>query len=87
MTYEVLTTLVDVNGYWAYTGQVIDGQKKTPVSGVVPALKTNGMIKRAILNDIAKKAVEQQKPEPVTKTKKLTEDNTFKAKLKAAMVI
>lgn len=80
-TFEVLKTLNPAGDRWSYKGQIIHNAKKISVSGVVPSMKTDAMIKNAIIADIKRQVAEYLKSlEPPVK-KILTEDNIFKGQL------
>jgi hypothetical protein len=79
MTAEVLRVLQIDNGELVYTGQIIVGQTKYPITGRVPHLPTNGGIKRAIGDDIKRQIADYQAAQvAVPTTITLPASNIFK---------
>jgi len=82
MKYEIDNTLTKSGERWRFSGQLIEGTKKIPISETVADLKTDGMIKRAILEKVEAIINDYQK-QPAAQVKTLTEDAIFKSKLQA----
>ncbi len=81
MKYEVLNIIEEINGKWSFTGQIVDGLKKTQVGGTVNAFKTNSQIKNAIRTQMELEIQKYQGTLIPEKTKVLTTDSVFKTKL------
>ena len=77
-TAEILTTLKDQGDRWGYQGQIIHKAKKKAISGVVPKMKTDGMIKDKIIRDVKRQIQEYlaSLEPPIIKT--LSQDTVFK---------
>ena len=81
MKYEVQNRITLVDNRWKFKGQIIRGKKLIPVTGSVPNLATNGMIKRAIVKEM-EAALKKYKPKPTAPViKVLSENNIFKDEL------
>ena len=82
MTAEILTTLTIDGDKLIYTGQIIAGAKKIPVTGRVPWLPTTGSIKRAIGDDVQRQITDYLAiQEPVITTVVLPEGGKFVGEL------
>lgn len=79
MQFEVLNRLRLKDGFWHFRGQIIDGKAITLVKGKVAQFKTDGAIKRAILEKMKQALMAHKPPAPVIKT--LSRNNIFKSKL------
>lgn len=82
MIFEIDNTLAKVVNGWRFTGHLIEDNKRTSISGMVPDLKTDGMIKRAIIDKV-EQMIENYQKQPASQVKILTEDAIFKSKLQA----
>ena len=79
MTGEILTTLTIDGDRLIYTGQIIAGATKHPITGSVAWLPTFGSVKRAIIDDVKRQISEYEKElEPVVTTVVLPEGGVFK---------
>ena len=77
MILQINNRLTEETGRWRYTGTITHNTKDYNISGVVPMLKTQGMIKRAIIKDVQTQILERLKDKPQLRTKILSPDGNF----------
>jgi len=80
MKYEIDNTLTRVGNRWRFSGYLIDGTQSIPISGTVAELKTDGMIKRAIIEE-AEVIMQSRQKQVKSEVKVLSEDAVFRSKL------
>jgi len=80
MKYEIDNTLTRVGSRWRFSGYLIDGTQSIPISGTVAELKTDGMIKRAIIEE-AEVIMQSRQKQVKSEVKVLSEDAVFRSKL------
>jgi len=78
MIFRINNKLTEENGKWRYRGVVTYNATVYEITGLVPRLGTQGMTKRAIMEDMAEQVLNRL-DKGGTKTKSLTVDNNFVA--------
>jgi len=76
MNFQINNILNEDGKRWRYSGTVIYRKETYSVAGTVPRLRTQGMIKRAVIEDARKQVLARAKPKRKT-TIRLVPDENF----------
>jgi len=76
MKLEIKNILNENNSRWVYKGKVTHNNKTYLLTGSVPKLRTQGMIKKAIIDDV-RRQVEERIKQKKARTKTLSLDGNF----------